>query len=67
MRSPVTAIVLLVAGIALLVWGISASESLSSETSELIQGAPSNKAIILMVIGGIVAGFGLTKLLRRTT
>jgi hypothetical protein len=60
-----TAVVLLAAGVALFVWGMSASDSLSSQSSELFQGAPSNKAIALMVIGVIVGGFGLARLMRR--
>jgi hypothetical protein len=60
-----TAVVLLAAGVALFVWGMSASDSLSSQSSELFQGAPSNKAIALMVIGVIVGGFGLARLKRR--
>ena len=63
--SPVLGIVLLAAGAALLIWGISASDSLSSETSELFQGAPSNKAIALMVLGAVVGVVGLVKLVRR--
>jgi hypothetical protein len=65
MRSPVPAIILLAVGAALLIWGVTASESLSSETSELFQGAPSNKAIVLMVLGVILGGLGLVRLLRR--
>ncbi len=57
-------LILLGAGVALIVWGISASDSLSSETSKLFQGAPSNKAIMLMVVGAIIGGFGLVKLVR---
>ena len=64
--SPVLALVLLGVGIALVVWGVTASDSLSSQTSELFQGAPSNKAIALMVVGVLVGGFGLVKLLRRS-
>jgi hypothetical protein len=64
-NSSVLAIVLLAAGVALLIWGITASDSLSSETSELFQGAPSNKAIALMVVGVLVGGFGLVRLIRR--
>jgi hypothetical protein len=63
--SSVFAIVLIGVGISLLVWGITATDSLSSQTSELFQGAPSNKAIALMVVGGLVGGFGLLTLLRR--
>jgi hypothetical protein len=57
--------VLLAAGAALLIWGFNASESLSSETSRLFQGAPSNKAIVLMLAGVVVGGFGLVRLMRR--
>jgi threonine/homoserine/homoserine lactone efflux protein len=64
--SSLIAILLLGAGLALLVWGFSASDSLSSQTSELFQGAPSNKAIALMVAGVLLSGFGLVKLLRRS-
>jgi hypothetical protein len=60
-----TAIVLLAAGAALFIWGGSASDSLSSQPSELFQGAPSNQAIRLMVIGVIVGGFGLARQLRH--
>jgi hypothetical protein len=63
--SSVFAIVLIGVGISLLVWGLTATDSLSSQTSELFQGAPSNKAIALMVVGGLVGGFGLLTLLRR--
>jgi len=64
-NSPLLALLLLGAGVALVAWGLSASDSLSSETSELIQGAPSNKAIVLLVIGVIVGGLGLVRLVRR--
>jgi len=64
--SPVLAIILVGVGVGLLVWGITASDSLSSQTSELFQGAPSNKAIALMVVGALVGGFGLVRLLRRS-
>jgi hypothetical protein len=68
MRSSlVFALVLLGIGVALVVWGVTASDSLSSQTSELFQGAPSNKAIALMVVGALVGGLGLVKLLRRPT
>jgi len=64
--SPVLAIILVGVGVGLLVWGITASDSLSSQTSELFQGAPSNKAIALMVVGVLVGSFGVVRLLRRT-
>ncbi len=64
-NSTILAILLLGAGAALLVWGLRVSDSLSSETSELFQGAPSNKAIVLIVVGGLLGVFGLVRLLRR--
>lgn len=45
---------LLVVGVVLLVWGIDASDSVSSEFSKLFNDSPSDKAIWLM-IGGIAA------------
>ena len=66
MRSSlVLAIVLVAVGAGLLVWGVTASDSLSSQTSELVQGAPSNKAIALIVVGVLVGSFGVVRLLRR--
>ena len=65
MRSILLAIILLGAGVALLFWDIAASDSVSSNASEVFQGAPSDKAITLMVLGGVVAGLGLLSLLRR--
>jgi hypothetical protein len=64
-RSILVPVVLLVLGVALLAWGLTASDSISSEMSEAVQGAPSNKAIALMVVGGLLGAVGLVKLLRR--
>lgn len=64
-RSPALSVILLIVGIALLIWGFSASESFASEVSETFQGAPSNKAMVLMVIGGIIAAAGLLTFFRR--
>ncbi|MDO8729873.1 MAG: DUF3185 family protein [Candidatus Omnitrophota bacterium] len=57
-------VVLLVVGAALFFYGLQAADSMSSALSELFSGAPSNKAIWLTVVGAIVAGLGLTGLLR---
>lgn len=45
-------VVLLVIGIVLLIFGISAADSFGSEVSEFFTGSPTNKTIWL-VIGGI--------------
>jgi hypothetical protein len=57
-------IVLLVAGIVLVIYGINASNSVGSDVSRAVTGTPTDKSIWLLV-GGIVAGLiGLFGLLR---
>ena len=51
-------LVVLVAGIVLVVWGINASQSASSEISKFFTGAVTNKAIYLILGGAIVAAAG---------
>lgn len=50
-------IALAVAGAALLIWGISASESFASDVSRLFTGEPTDRAMWL-TIGGIAALVG---------
>lgn len=64
-RNNLFSVVILIVGVALLIWGIQASDSLSSEVSEAIEGAPSNKALLLMISGGLLALAGLVGTLRR--
>lgn len=57
-------IALLIVGIILLIYGINAYNSASSSISQAVQGAPSNKAIwliVLGVLGAIIGGFGLIR------
>jgi hypothetical protein len=57
-------VALLVVGIVLLIWGVSATESFSSDVSQFFAGSPTDKAVWLLV-GGIVATIvGLFGLLR---
>jgi divalent metal cation (Fe/Co/Zn/Cd) transporter len=57
-------LVILVAGIVLVVFGVAATESFSSDISRFFTGTPTDKAI-WMLIGGIVAIIiGLAGLLR---
>jgi hypothetical protein len=57
-------VALLVVGIVLLIWGVSATESFSSDVSQFFTGSPTDKAVWLLV-GGIVATIvGLFGLLR---
>ena len=48
MNKPVW-IVLLLVGLALLVYGIMANNSVASETSQAVTGAPTNKALWMMI------------------
>jgi Co/Zn/Cd efflux system component len=57
-------LVLLAGGIVLVIYGVSASESFSSDVSRFFTGSPTDKTMWLM-IGGIVAiVIGLVGLLR---
>ena len=59
-----TSVVLLVAGIILIAFGLNAYHSASSEVSRFFTGAPTDKALWLL-IGGLLAGvvgfFGLVR------
>lgn len=62
--SPLIALVILAVGVALLIWGFNAKESFASGVSEVFNDAPSDKSIILLVLGGLVTALGLIALLR---
>ena len=58
---------ILVIGIVLVIYGVAASDSFSSDFSRFFTGSPTEKTI-WMLIGGIVAiGIGLVGLLRGQT
>ncbi|HEX7897294.1 MAG TPA: DUF3185 family protein [Planctomycetota bacterium] len=54
---------LLAVGVLLLVMGINASESFSSEVSEAVRGTPTDRSIWLLVGGGVMGVVGLGLLL----
>lgn len=56
-------LVVLLAGLAVLIVGINSSESFASETSELVSGSPTDKALWMMIGGGAVALLGLVGLI----
>jgi hypothetical protein len=59
-------IALLVAGIMLIIFGINATESLSSDVSRFFTGSPTDKSMWLL-IGGVVATIiGCAGLMRRS-
>jgi hypothetical protein len=60
--SKIPSIAFLIIGIVLLVYGLDASNSVSSTVSNAVTGSPTNKSIWLIVLGvlGIISGgFGL--------
>jgi len=60
----IVSLALLVGGVVLMIIGINATNSFSSDVSRFFTGSPTDKAI-WMLIGGIVAtGVGLTMTLR---
>jgi hypothetical protein len=50
---------LLVAGVVLLVFGFNSSNSFNSEVSKVFTGSPTDKAMWLMIGGGILGAMGL--------
>ena len=55
-------LVVLLAGLAVLIVGINSANSVGSETTELVTGAPTDKALWMMIGGGAVALLGLVGL-----
>lgn len=55
---------LLVAGVVLTIWGVSALESFSSDVSRFFTGSPTDKAMWLLIGGLLAAVIGLFGLLR---
>jgi hypothetical protein len=58
-------VALLIAGIILLALGFGALDSFSSNVSEAVQGAPSDKSILLIVAGVVTSVIGGLGLVRR--
>lgn len=64
MKNKVQGVIMLAAGLALLIWGYSISQSVSSQISQVFNGAPPTKSIYMMGLGGICALFGFFKLFK---
>jgi hypothetical protein len=63
MPKPV-ALALLAGGILLLIFGVSAAQSLSSDISRFFTGSPTDKAIWMMIGGAVLSIVGVVGLLR---
>ncbi len=53
------AVVLLVIGAIVLIFGLNAGESFASEVSEVVHGTPTDRSIVLIVIGSLLGLAGL--------
>ena len=64
--SKIPSLAFLIVGVVLLIFGINASDSVSSSVTEAVTGAPTNKTIWLIALGiiGIIAG-GAGLVMRR--
>jgi hypothetical protein len=64
--SRIPSIALLIAGIILLIYGLNASDSISSSVSRAVTGTPTDKTVWLIALGviGIIAG-GVGLVFRR--
>jgi len=65
MNKSTIAIVMLVAGIALLIWGYSMSGGFDSKVSRAFTGSPTDKAMWTMIGGAVLAGLGAFQLFFR--
>ena len=59
-------IVLLVVGVTLIVFGVNASNSFGSDVSRLITGEPTDKALWLLVGGGVASLVGWVGVFTRS-
>ena len=57
-------IVLLVGGVVLIIMGVQATNSFSSDLSRFFTGSPTDKAIWMLIGGGVVGVIGLVGLMR---
>ena len=64
MNNKVQGVVMLAAGGALLFWGYNITQSVSSKIGQVLNGAPPDKAMVMMVLGGVCAAFGFFKLFK---
>lgn len=56
----IISIALLVGGLSLMIIGINATNSFSSDVSRFFTGSPTDKAVWMLIAGFIAAGVGLT-------
>jgi len=58
-------LILILAGIALLVFGIQSAESLGSQLSEFFTGSPTDRTVWFLILGTVLLIFGLASTTMR--
>jgi len=58
-------IVFLISGIVLIIYGISAAYSFSSDVSNFFTGSPTDKAIWMLILGAVLTVVGLSGMMFR--
>jgi hypothetical protein len=64
MNKIIISLTLLIGGIALMIYGITATHSFGSEVSRFFTGSPTDKAIWMLIGGTVAAVIGLVSTLR---
>ena len=65
MNNKIIGIVLLIAGVALLVWGYNISQSVSGQINQAFSGSPGDKAMYMYIGGAICAALGIFSIVRK--
>jgi len=60
-----TGLILLVVGVALLIWGISMTDSFQSKISRAFTGSPTDKTMTVLIAGGICTALGAYQLSKK--
>ena len=58
-------ITFLVVGVGLLAYGFNAADSVASDFSRFFNGTPTNKSIMLLILGGILAVLGISSFTKK--
>ena len=58
-------LILLIVGIALLIWGVSMTDSFQSRVSRAFTGSPTDKTVTVLIAGGICTALGAYQLSKK--
>jgi hypothetical protein len=64
MDKKIISLALLIGGVVLMIYGITATNSFGSEVSRFFTGSPTDKAIWMLIGGAVAAVIGLVSMLR---